>query len=687
MKQPVSKNVSENKFLINQLSFLSQQEEITVGVSPEPASDRYRIHYRDLPGYVKSFFPDLHESNPYLYLQFDPSGPEVKVRIKLSEYPEVAQKYYTAVLFRYFLEQKTVVKTNFIKALEVWVRQPKNATGLYPLARYNLKAVVNSRVPGLNLRVAFDGFSYIQGMHLMEMGQTFPEAVEHVTQVVFERQVYHIRRLPQKALMNRSQVYPILNRRLASALKIIYPFRREMKKHSNYISMIESFKTDYLRTDMLDGQLSLSSGWMPLDEKDIFRLETSEKNFLFANRQPASDIHSGLLTHGPYRPLLQKQIRVFFMYHEKDAALREKAASYLNGNPGGAGLSSFTKTPTLFDPKMDIVFRDMENPVTEILPAISSLTLEPDCGYLGIYLSPYDKTVTQAEKHRIYYLVKEALLQRNIAPQTIDAQRMQDAGASFRYWIPNLAMAITAKLGGVPWVLNKTGNHDLVVGFGLYSTSKYNLRIVGSSVCFSEDGIFEEFDFFPENENYRVAVSLEKAILRYLSSHKTIDRLVIHYYKEISNKAFQPIREMINRLQPGMPVIVVRINSSLSEYNIIQDTGSREGFPYDGSYFHLGNHQYVFYINRHEIPGNLPSHLPMPVQLGFKSNNPELLNDGDYVKSLMKQVYLFSKLYWRSLRQPAIPVTVSYPRMLAGNAVWFERQTLPDGMTGLPWFL
>jgi hypothetical protein len=248
-------------------------------------------------------------------------------------------------------------------------------------------------------------------------------------------------------------------------------------------------------------------------------------------------------------------------------------------------------------------------------------------------------------------------------------------------------MAVTAKLGGVPWVLNRNTNGDLVVGFGLYNTRKYNLRIVGSSVCFSENGLFEEFDFFPEEENYRVAAALEKALLHYLASRRTIHRLVIHYYKEISNKAFQPIREMIQRLQPGIPVIVIRINSTPSEFTLIRDTGNPAGLPPDGSYFHLGDHQYVFYINDYESAGTIPSHLPMPVQLGFKSSDPDLLHDPETIHDLMQQVYLFSKLYWRSLRQPAIPVTVSYPKMLAGSAVWFQRQTLPTNVMGVPWFL
>ena len=688
MNETKQKEQSESKFLLNELP-IDHPEEITIGLQDEASDESVRIHYLALPEVVHEFFPDSNKENPFLYMQFtEPGKSRVKVVVKLAEHPAVARKYYTRLLMQYFQGKDYFIRENFVKDPEVWITQGKSDT-LYPFARYSLKVNASLQNPNPSLRVVFMGYSYILGSNLMELGQAHPEAIETVTRVVYKRKIYSkTKYLPEKALANRPEVYPILNRQLAEAAGIVYPTRKDLKKHSTVLMMIRAFAEKHLLADEPAKAFPLSEKWRPLAEEDTARLDGTAKVFLFGNGQPATDIYTGLLKYGPYRPLRQNQIRVFFIYHQDDTGVREQAVKYL-GTKGSisTGLSRFIKTPTYFDGDMDIVFRNKANPLDEILSAIDGYSLNPDTGYLGIYLSPYNQYVSSEARHRIYYLVKEALLQRNIAPQTIDCDKMMHAGTAFRYWIPNLAMAVIAKLGGVPWILNEHKNNDLVTGFGLYATKKYNMRVVGSSVCFSNDGHFEEFDFFPENENYRVAAALEKALYKYVHRHKDIDRVVIHYYKEMGEKTFKPVREMMHRFKPGVPVIVVRINATRSVTHLVKDTDSVSGLPLNGSYFHLGGHHYLLYLNDCEDNGVSPKHHPMPIQLSLKSSDPDLLKDPVYVKGLLEQVYAFSNLYWRGIVQPPIPVTVHYPKMLAENAVWFERQTLPGGVTGIPWFL
>lgn len=687
MKNNHQEEQAESTFLLNELPFTHPAESITIGLASKPTDGAVRISYPDLPDHARTYFPGSNKSNPFLYIQFAGVGDaNVQVSIELKEHPAVTQKYYTWLLRQYFINQKIIVRTNFVKDLEVWIPY-KESHQLFPLARYHLKVNISQQNPDPTLRVAFEGFSYILGRNLLELGEAHPEAVEAITRVIYQRRIYAFNKLPNEGLSDRAAVYPVLNRQLAKAARITFPKRIDLKKHSTSLTMIQLFAQKYLLTDKLAKSIPLSANWLPILKKDAARLAETKRSFVFGNRQIGEDIRMGLLQYGPYRPLRQKQIRVFFIYHRDDAGIREQVVNYLSNTSGNTSLAKFIKIPVYFDRDIDIVFSNKTKPQNEIFSAIDQLSLHPEEGYLGLYLSPYDKMVTDAGKHLIYFRVKEALLQRNIASQTIDRDKMQNAGTAFRYWIPNLAMAIIAKLGGVPWVLKKHENNDLVVGFGMYATRKYNMHIVGSSVCFSNDGRFEEFDFFPEDRSYRIAAALEKALTKYVTSHKTIDRMVIHYYKDMSKKDFKPILEMAHHFQPGIPVIVVHINSTKTGYRIVKDTKSVHGLPLNGSFFHLGNHNYLLYHNRCESREETPGYLPLPIQLSIKSSNPELLKDSDYVKGLMEQIYAFSNIYWRGITQPPTPVTVSYPKMLAKDAVWFKRQSLPGTAQGIPWFL
>lgn len=685
MEQQPGVEGTKTFYEINQLTFQPKTNHIVVGISAKKGNNRYSIHYKELPEFVGKSFKGLDNQHPNLYLDFSGAG-DLKADIVLADHPAVARMYYYHLLTDFFLQEKKTVKAQFIKTPEIWIRYKQEPNGLHPLARYSLKVILPDDSQKHRLRIAFEGFSYIQGQNLMELSKEHPEAVEHVRQVVYQHRVLPLDRLPEEALANRNELYPILNRKIAAASGISYPFRRDLKKHGTYLRMIQLFKDRYLYHKNLQEYFSFSEEWLCLPKEKVQRLDTTEPTYVFANRETGTDIRTGLLQYGPYHPVTKKQVRIFFIYHNSDKEVKEKIKEYLNGEHG-KGLTDYIKTPVFFDESLDFAFQDKTNPVQEIQNHISGVTLNPDSGYLGLYISPYDKTVSLTAQHRIYYLVKETLLQRNIAPQTLDAVRVGQAGTDFRFWIPNLATAAIGKLGGIPWGLNGNESRDLVVGFGLYATQKYNLRVVGSSVCFTAEGVLRDYDFFPEDEHYRTAAALEKALLRYAGSENELHRLVIHYYKKMGKKAFRPIQEMLDRLQPGMPIVVVRINSSPSEFTLIKDSSTATGLPLNGSYFHTGENQYVLYINGQEKEGDDPKNWPMPVQLELKSSDPELLSDEKTVRELMQQVYRFSHLYWRSLRQPPVPVTISYPKMVAGNAIWFQRQTLPGDVTDVPWFL
>jgi hypothetical protein len=66
-----------------------------------------------------------------------------------------------------------------------------------------------------------------------------------------------------------------------------------------------------------------------------------------------------------------------------------------------------------------------------------------------LYISPINKDDTNSPHHNIYFKAKELLLEKGITSQAIYKERPNKAG--FNFHLPNIATAIPAKIGGIPW--------------------------------------------------------------------------------------------------------------------------------------------------------------------------------------------------------------------------------------------
>nr|WP_297655712.1 hypothetical protein [uncultured Prevotella sp.] len=56
------------------------------------------------------------------------------------------------------------------------------------------------------------------------------------------------------------------------------------------------------------------------------------------------------------------------------------------------------------------------------------------------------------------------------------------------------------------------------------------------------------------------------------------------------------------------------------------------------------------------------------------------------IQELIGQVYQFSRIYWKSVKQQGLPVTIKYPEMIAEIMPHFESPTIYPDSKSL-WFL
>ena len=78
---------------------------------------------------------------------------------------------------------------------------------------------------------------------------------------------------------------------------------------------------------------------------------------------------------------------------------------------------------------------------------------------------------------------------------------------------------------------------------------------------------------------------------------------------------------------------------------------------------------------------------PLPIKIKFKSSNYEKINDINVVRELIDQVYQFSRMYWKSVRQRNMPVTIEYSELVAKMIAHFENKELDPFARNSLWFL
>jgi argonaute-like protein implicated in RNA metabolism and viral defense len=129
--------------------------------------------------------------------------------------------------------------------------------------------------------------------------------------------------------------------------------------------------------------------------------------------------------------------------------------------------------------------------------------------------------------------VKEKLLNRNITSQCIETDKMLQVLTNdernnknyFAYTLQNMAIAINAKLGGIPCRINTQTTKELVVGVGAFKNTDTNIQYIGSAFSFDNTGAFNSFEYFHHDQTTELAGSIEDAIIRFANINTKPNRL------------------------------------------------------------------------------------------------------------------------------------------------------------------
>jgi len=677
----------KQELILNVLSFAHPQKEITAGLYTEKGEvQKYPLEQYEFPLSLKDRDPNPADGLEYLYTDFkNPEEADITATVDLRRSTKFASHYYNHLVYKAMRGVAHFRRRNFIHSNQLWFRDKAvDHGGLAAFKKFVLKVSVGRYTEGPELTVMYDGHSYMYPHSV----HAYPGPTTELNYVLYGGFCFKYTDIPEDYDIDYSKVYPVVNSTMRDRLGVHLPFNYGTNKVEKYYRQIEEFRKQYLSDTGFQEAIPVEEEWLPVEEGHYKRV-SNERNLLsFGQGQTDRIPLYGINKYGPHRPPRQSHFKIFFIMHEDD---RRKSGAELYKYMDGQykqkfdGLGRYVNVP--LDLSEDhLFFTDADNPYPEVVQQLQGMDFDPDVQYLAVYLSPISEDENDPEKHRVYYRIKEELLKYGISSQVVERQKVLKE--NFRYALPNIAVAILAKLGGIPWQLNDPPRPELIVGVGAFKPAEMYKRYVGNAFCFSNDGKFRGFQCYTSDETGMLAGSIRKAVRTYVNEKPNIERLVIHFYKRMSYRERKPIMAMLHDLGLNIPVIVVSINKTESRDVVLFDRANPEKIPMSGTWTKLKDRTILLCNNTRYKAGdrNLRSY-PCPVKMRLSTDDEEALKDWKKVTQLVEQVYQFSRIYWKSVTQQNLPVTIKYPEMVAQKFPYFDGNTIPTFGKKNLWFL
>jgi hypothetical protein len=425
------------------------------------------------------------------------------------------------------------------------------------------------------------------------------------------------------------------------------------------------------------------SRFLEVSVHDTYTVSHTTNQMVFAHEQKHVNAAMGMREFGPYKKAKDAdKTELIFIYQNNDHA--NKLYQYLkNGLRQFPGLMSYVGIPVaLADKSEQLKYSNPENLSEELKNHIADKLTEKEYkNKLAIVIGPFKKYESDEEERELYYQVKKQLLEKGIPSQFVSPQTL--LSQSFHFALPNIAIAILAKLGGIPWKLDSKKTNELVVGFN--SRKLADTLYIGNAVFFDNEGKLGGVNGFHAENHEGIVEGLQYAINSYQQAHGNPERMIIHHYKTASKKEIKALDELLQNLSLNIPYAIVEVNDSKSKLDICFDMDFQFLMPKSGTYVEVGEDEYLLFNNA-RYSDNVTSlrEQELPVKLKISYMSSEAFNKHE----LISQVYEFSRINWKGLKQKSLPATITFSKMIADFAAHFNGE-IPQTIAAQqrPWFL
>lgn len=682
-------------------------ENIKINIIPfSHPQEEYEFHFTDKR--ERGYFPIRREELPHELL--NQIGGQVErlygttektdftkfsMTVRAEDSPMFLKHYYNHLIRTYFKGKAKVITSNFVGDSELWFLIRGLSTKQYwAFKRYTIKVQYERVTNHPEITVSYDGISSILSTSVDQLHDFPPEEIK---KVVFKGGIYNYQKPPDWLKQNISEIYPKLNRALMNHLNIEIDKKKIENRFIPYFQEINWLLDKHLATDSFKEVIPLlQDDYVTYPTEDVLTTTAKSNEILFGNNETGTVPKIDFGRKGPFATTPLSNVRVLFIYHQgdKEKEVKKLFKTMVKG-------IKYPKKPYFMMPPINTYIKhnlylnestaivlDSESPhIDQLRVQLNCLDYTNDRKYIAIYLAPQSKASLEKFKPPFYYQLKEELLKKGISSQGLLKDTINDE-RGFPWSMNNIGIAMLAKLDGIPWRLNRMINDELIVGVGAFMSASKKAKYIGNAFCFNNKGVFENFNCFRSDDMEQITGSIRKAIMKYKIDYgENAKRLVIHFYKKMSDYELEPIMKMLNDFNWNIPVITITINKTDSNDFVGFDMNAKHLMPLSGTILPIGNSQYLLFNNSHYNSNLRVSEFNFPVKLTFSSTVPEAIEDKEVIQELTDQVYQFSRMYWKSNRQQNLPVTIKYPEMVAELFSHFEGDTLPEFGRRNLWFL
>ena len=395
---------------------------------------------------------------------------------------------------------------------------------------------------------------------------------------------------------------------------------------------------------------------------------------IFGNDQTDYSTINGMRDYGPFKkPDNIEQTKLLFIYPDSDSA-NKLYVYFSKGYRHFPGLESYVGIPAQ---PAETKIKYEHNKFIE-LPEKIELELSNSSyeNLIAICIMPFNKQSATPEQSDAYYKIKEILLNKNIPSQFLERSKIYSE--NFHYYLPNISIAMLAKLGGVPWKLQTDRYDQLIIGFNIFRNEANSF--IGSAIYFDNEGLLKDiYAFEKKNSVKEITLSVRDSIVKYIEQNQSCNSMVVHYFKPPSDEERISIEKMLStELKLKIPVVFVEVNDAKTSTDICFDMDFDLFMPQSGTYVELKPNEYLLFNNLRywEKPVNPVRQEEYPIKIKIYDPNGVFPHD-----KLVSQLYEFSRLYWKGLKQKPQPVTTLYSKLIAEYVAHFKGDQIPDNNT------
>ncbi|MBI2806084.1 MAG: hypothetical protein HYX68_13975 [Planctomycetes bacterium] len=271
-----------------------------------------------------------------------------------------------------------------------------------------------------------------------------------------------------------------------------------------------------------------------------------------------------------------------------------------------------------------------------------------------------------------YGAIKAALLQHGVPSQMVTRQLLQ-AGSQFRFAIPNIALSALAKLGGVPWLIQRsTEPPALVIGIGTTTvrnpTGQTKERYLGYAICMLSNGLFLDLSFFGASTSHneflpKLTEGLGSTLDRLEKAQSKVSRISLHVSQFERYDTISAIANLLGKrkqAQPSpVPFELLRLSHDSSF--TVMDFDDPGFVAEEGSVVDLApRHSLVVMEGRQEKAawrGRKP--VTLEVHREYVSNPSLSFPDS------LRDVFHLGFVNWRGFGTKTKPATLAYAKLLS----------------------